>query len=463
MSLTVVDLAAEHRGAGPFVATPTPRLSWRVATSTPGWYQASYEIEISGDLEYRGGPVASERLGAGAVAGGAAGVAPERDLPGAGHRRRRGGQRLERAAGDPCTAAGRRRLVGAVHLARRRGCGDRSRSPAPTSGASSPWRSRGGARVLSVTALGVYQVQINGHRVGDEELAPGWTSYRHRLRFRQPRRHRVAARRRQRHRRHRRRRLGARAPRVQRCAQLLHRPAGVAGAARHHPCGRPPWPSRHRPHRRHGRRVALRRRAGARLRPVRRRDLRCAARVGRLVAAWLTTTGGWQPAEVIEHDLATLTPAAVPPVRAVQEVAPVSICTRPLRRDAGRLRPEPGGPGAHSVGDGAGRGRDRGHCGAGHRGAGGHGSDRAPRRGAGERRVGRAPAALRPGHRPLHSARRRARGVGAAFHVPRLPLRRRQRLARRVAARRHHCRGVAFRPGAHRLVRVLGCAGQPAP
>ena len=59
MSLTVVDLTAEHRGSGPFVATATPRLSWRVATSTPNWYQASYEIEIFGDLEYRDAAVAS--------------------------------------------------------------------------------------------------------------------------------------------------------------------------------------------------------------------------------------------------------------------------------------------------------------------------------------------------------------------------------------------------------------------
>ena len=59
MSLTVVDLTAEHRGAGPFVATSAPRLSWRVTTNTPGWYQASYEIEISGDLGHRAGPVAS--------------------------------------------------------------------------------------------------------------------------------------------------------------------------------------------------------------------------------------------------------------------------------------------------------------------------------------------------------------------------------------------------------------------
>ena len=60
MSLTVVELAAEHRGPGPHVATATPRLSWRVATATPAWYQAAYEIEVTGDLEHRSG---SEPLG----------------------------------------------------------------------------------------------------------------------------------------------------------------------------------------------------------------------------------------------------------------------------------------------------------------------------------------------------------------------------------------------------------------
>ena len=114
MSVTVVDLAAEHRGAGPFVATWTPRLSWRVATTTPDWYQASYEIEVAGDLAHRSGPIAAR-------------------------------------ASEPCPYFRREFAL------------------------AQPWR----RAVLSVTALGVYQVEINGRRVADEELAPGWTSYRH--------------------------------------------------------------------------------------------------------------------------------------------------------------------------------------------------------------------------------------------------------------------------------------------
>jgi alpha-L-rhamnosidase len=35
-----------------------------------------------------------------------------------------------------------------------------------------------------ITAEGLYRGEINGMRVGDDELAPGWTSYAHRLRYR---------------------------------------------------------------------------------------------------------------------------------------------------------------------------------------------------------------------------------------------------------------------------------------
>lgn len=37
---------------------------------------------------------------------------------------------------------------------------------------------------LYVSAHGLYEAEINGRRVGDEELAPGWTVYPHRLRYR---------------------------------------------------------------------------------------------------------------------------------------------------------------------------------------------------------------------------------------------------------------------------------------
>jgi alpha-L-rhamnosidase len=36
---------------------------------------------------------------------------------------------------------------------------------------------------LYATAHGVYSAEVNGRRVGDQELAPGWTAYQHRLRY----------------------------------------------------------------------------------------------------------------------------------------------------------------------------------------------------------------------------------------------------------------------------------------
>jgi alpha-L-rhamnosidase len=36
---------------------------------------------------------------------------------------------------------------------------------------------------LHATAHGIYVAHLNGRRVGDEQLAPGWTAYRHRLRY----------------------------------------------------------------------------------------------------------------------------------------------------------------------------------------------------------------------------------------------------------------------------------------
>ena len=53
-------------------------------------------------------------------------------------------------------------------------------------------------------------------------------------------------------------------------------------------------------------------------------------------------------------------------------------------------------------------------------------------------------------------------GVGAQLHLPRLPLRRGRRLARRARPGRRHRGGHPLRHGAHRLVRVLRPAGQPA-
>ena len=265
MSVTVVDLAAEHRGAGPFVATSTPRLSWRVATTTPDWYQASYEIEVAGDLEHRSGPIAS----------GDSVLVPWPAAPLAS--RQRVACRVRVTGTDGVTSDWSEPLDiwaplleagdwSARFIAPAGATAARASEPCPyfrrEFALAQPWR----RAVLSVTALGVYQVEINGRRVGDEELAPGWTSYRNRLRFAS---HDVTellrdganaigaivgdgwAR----------GRLGFSGARN----TYTDRP-GAAGATRNHPCRRIYADARHRC------RMAYQRRTSARLRPVRRRD-----------------------------------------------------------------------------------------------------------------------------------------------------------------------------------------------
>jgi alpha-L-rhamnosidase len=43
--------------------------------------------------------------------------------------------------------------------------------------------SRGGAETLRISALGLYRAFINGKRVGDDQLTPGWTAYKERLSY----------------------------------------------------------------------------------------------------------------------------------------------------------------------------------------------------------------------------------------------------------------------------------------
>lgn len=60
--------------------------------------------------------------------------------------------------------------------------GPRTSAPCPTFRRS--FQSTSGEAVLTVTALGVYRATLNGVRVGDDELSPGWTDYRKRVHVR---------------------------------------------------------------------------------------------------------------------------------------------------------------------------------------------------------------------------------------------------------------------------------------
>ena len=321
MSVTVVDLVAEHRGAGPFVATATPRLSWRVATGTPGWYQASYEIELAGDLEHRSGPIAS----------GDSVLVPWPAPPLASRQRvtccvrvtGTDGVTSDWSAPLPIYAPLLEAADWSAQFISPAGAtAARESEPCPYFRREFALDQRWTRAVLSVTALGVYQVEINGRRVGDEELAPGWTSYRNRLRFASHdvtdllrdgdnaigaivgdgwARGRLGF-------------SGARNFYTDRLALLAQLEITLADGSIRTVGTDPEWRSS----------------AG----PLRGSDLydgeTCDARLE--LGGWSQPgydASGWRPVEVIDHDLATVTPAAVPPVRAVQKVVPVSIGCAP--------------------------------------------------------------------------------------------------------------------------------------
>ena len=90
-----------------------------------------------------------------------------------------------------------------------------------------------------VTSLGLYELEINGKRVGDQLFTPGWTSYHHRLQYQTYDVTAPPARGRERDRRDARRRLVPRLPRLEGPAQRLRRPPRAPLPAADRVRGRP--------------------------------------------------------------------------------------------------------------------------------------------------------------------------------------------------------------------------------
>ena len=173
----------EHRtDAGPVLGlgSPTPRLSWTVPQADPGWEQTAYEVEVVRNATREAYRVSRPGPGAGALAGATAGVPRAR--------RRSGSASPAGATWSPWSDAA---IVEAGLLrpsdwsasfispvgvgekaAERRFCRRIFEVPGEVRSAR-----------LYATAHGVYAPSINGRRVDDTVLAPGWTSYEHRLRY----------------------------------------------------------------------------------------------------------------------------------------------------------------------------------------------------------------------------------------------------------------------------------------
>ncbi|XVV10130.1 family 78 glycoside hydrolase catalytic domain [Actinoplanes sp. CA-131856] len=154
------------------IGTPAPRLSWTITHAGEGWRQTAYEVQISGE-------VFTVRSAEQVLV-----PWPARPL----RSRERAEVKVRVAYGDDWSPWSEPATVEAgllnpddwtARFISPLDPGERAPIVAGRVEVPGPIRS---AR-LYATAHGIYVPSINGRRVDDTVLAPGWTSYEHRLRY----------------------------------------------------------------------------------------------------------------------------------------------------------------------------------------------------------------------------------------------------------------------------------------
>ena len=184
--MEVVDLRVERRapGDGLGIFASRPMLSWRTATDARDWWQRAYEIEAvdadTGVDVWRSGRVESDASHLVAWGG-----------PDLGSRRRvRWRVRVEGRDASTATSDWAGFELGLIDPSDWTASfvvpesivpADRDQPVAYLRAELDAPATIARAR-LHITSLGVHDVEVNGRRVGDHVLAPGWTSYDHRLR-----------------------------------------------------------------------------------------------------------------------------------------------------------------------------------------------------------------------------------------------------------------------------------------
>ena len=175
---------AEYRPDGLGIGTATPRLSWRIESNTTNLVQIAYEIRLSlpdGTSQIIEGKDTSEQV-----------LVPWPFAPLESRQRVTVDVRVQTSDGQKSGWSEPLELEAALL------CQDDWKSEficvsesAPAEGVRPGYLLRsdftigddvGSARIYA-TAHGIYTLTLNGERIGDQELAPGWTSYNHRLRY----------------------------------------------------------------------------------------------------------------------------------------------------------------------------------------------------------------------------------------------------------------------------------------
>jgi alpha-L-rhamnosidase len=178
MSVSITQLSVEHHHDGFGISNPRPRLSWRFGPTTiKGWTQKSYDITI-----LRAGNEESYHVDSSQSV-----LVPWPSSP---LSSREVAEIKVRSAGNDGSATRWATLIIEAALLLRSDWIAKLIS-APRQSNDEPKRpfrlrqtftcSLNGPARLYATAHGLYQVEINGKVVGDQVLAPGWQSYKHRL------------------------------------------------------------------------------------------------------------------------------------------------------------------------------------------------------------------------------------------------------------------------------------------
>jgi alpha-L-rhamnosidase len=178
-------LRFEHLREALGIGTPQPRLSWQVTTSTPCWCQSAYELEAFTPggmlLEQTGRVKSSESV-----------LVDWPFAPLASREQRMLRVRAWGTDGQPAAWSARIPVEAGLlapidwHAQFITPDWDEDNAhpdPAPLLRREFTVRPGIARARLYITALGVYEAQINGQVVGDQVMAPGWTSYTHRLRY----------------------------------------------------------------------------------------------------------------------------------------------------------------------------------------------------------------------------------------------------------------------------------------
>jgi alpha-L-rhamnosidase len=181
----VARLRFEHRHEALGIGTSRPRLSWVTHTAAAGWRQAAYELEACG-------PDGQRREGTGRVASERSVLVAWPFAPLASRERRTIRVRVwgEDGQASPWSdlASVEAGLLSPEDWGARFVTPDwdedtSAPQPAPLLRRAFEVRAGLSQARLYVSALGVYEAEINGATVGDHVLAPGWTSYDYRLRY----------------------------------------------------------------------------------------------------------------------------------------------------------------------------------------------------------------------------------------------------------------------------------------